>query len=183
MAVADGRKIPVSDIRGVLSRLPRVAENELNTIELADRGYVASEMSAFLSFWLSYLPCPVLNRPTPGSLNGPTWRWEQWASAAKRVGMEVLPQRRRLSLGTSAAHERMNPTSTVTIIGDEHVSDADQRLIDKSHKLAAATGTCFLDISFSGPNSDDARFLNISLYPDITRPEVIGALTRYFRIS
>jgi hypothetical protein len=76
----------------------------------------------------------------------------------------------------------MDLTSTVTIIGDEHISDADDSLIDKSRKLAAATGTCFLDILFSSPNSGDAKFLNISLYPDISRPEVTDALKRYFDI-
>src|SRR5262245_49828372 len=93
-AVAGGRPVETAAISGVLTRLPRVAEADLAHVVAADRAYAAAEMTAFLLSWLAALTCPVLNRPTPGCLSGPSWWPEQWAAAAARVGIPTRPMRR-----------------------------------------------------------------------------------------
>ncbi|HEV2714058.1 MAG TPA: hypothetical protein VGU64_02260, partial [Terriglobales bacterium] len=78
MTVIGGERVGVKHIQGVLVRLSFVTENELPHIHPEDRLYLAAEIMAFLVAWLSELPCPVLNRPTPFCLAGPSWRPEQW---------------------------------------------------------------------------------------------------------
>jgi hypothetical protein len=92
-AVVGGRRVAAREIEGVLVRLPHVPLDELAHIAPDDREYVAEEMRAFLLSWLSDLPCPVLNRPTPTSLAGPGWSPAQWIVAATRVGLRVGPVR------------------------------------------------------------------------------------------
>src|SRR5688572_23214757 len=76
-AVAEGCSVSARSIRGVLTRLPSVTPAELPQIVPTDREYVAAEMNAFLTAWLSELPCRVINRPTALCLAGPAWRREQ----------------------------------------------------------------------------------------------------------
>ena len=91
-AIIGGRSVVTVEITGVLTRLTHIWEQELVQIVAEDRRYVVAEMSAFLMSWLSALDCPVLNRPVPGCLSGPSWRPEQWAAAATRADMRVAPQ-------------------------------------------------------------------------------------------
>ena len=89
-AVIGGRMVAASEIDGVLTRLPAVLESELGSITAGDRAYVAAEMTAWLAAWLSDLPCPVLNRPSPVHLIGPAWSREQWLLAARRLGIPAV---------------------------------------------------------------------------------------------
>jgi hypothetical protein len=88
VAVMDGQRVRVSELRAVLTRRPAVLAEELMRIAPADRSYVAAETNAFLVAWLSSLPCLVVNRPTPTSLCGPAWGELYWRSAAARVGVD-----------------------------------------------------------------------------------------------
>src|SRR5438034_2764184 len=86
-AIIADRIVPVEEIDGVLTRLPSVSPHHLPHIIPADREYVAAEMTAFLTAWLSGLTCPVLNRPTPGCLTGPAWRPQHWAHLAAQLAI------------------------------------------------------------------------------------------------
>src|SRR5262245_59736765 len=85
MAVIGGQRMAARDLRGVVTRLPAVSEDDLEHIAAPDRAYVAAEMQAFLFSWLTALRCPVLNRPAPSCLAGPAWRPAQWSRAAARL--------------------------------------------------------------------------------------------------
>ena len=87
-AIIDGESVPMDAIDGVLTRLPAVVEDELGRIVPGDRSYVAEEMTAYLAAWLSELPCPVLNRPSPAYLMGPAWTREQWVQIGRASGRE-----------------------------------------------------------------------------------------------
>ena len=76
-AVVGGRQISVRDIMGVLTRLPSIGCQDLEHVAASERTYVAAETTAFLLWWLSILPCPVLNRPEPPSLSAPCWTQER----------------------------------------------------------------------------------------------------------
>jgi hypothetical protein len=177
-AVIGGRKVSVEEIQGVVTRLPWVTEHELVSIAPIDRAYVAAEMSAFLAFWLSDLNRPVLNRPTPGSLNGPPWQREQWMFAAKRVGMRVAPERRQLSFKSGVVPPKQSAASTVTVVGERCLGQVDGILLEQSRKLAEAANVELLNVQFSDVNSD-AAFLNATVYPELNI-ETADAVLQFF---
>ena len=89
-AVGD-RLISADEIEAMASLLSWVGPYELTDVVEPDREYVASEMTAFLLAWLSELPCPVVDRPTPQSLAG-CGRWPaEWAELAHSVGVRADP--------------------------------------------------------------------------------------------
>src|SRR5690606_30363193 len=97
--VVEGKRVPARRIRGVLTRLAWVTHHELPFLRAEDREYGAAEMQAFLLALLDRLSCPVLNRATPGSLNGPGWSPERWTRCAAELGLAVQPIVRRTYAG------------------------------------------------------------------------------------
>jgi hypothetical protein len=169
-AVVGGRGVAVGEIRGVLTRLPCVSEFELVQITTGDRAYVAAEMTAFLTCWLSTLPCPVLNQPTPVCLAGPNLFPGQWAAAA--VGQGLRAQRR-----PHEASPDVEVTVTVTVVGDRAFGEADEALRLGACRLAKAAGVDLLGVYFSGA---DPTFAGVSLTPSLDPPEVADAVRDYF---
>src|SRR4051794_14042515 len=68
-------------VDGVLTRVFGIAPDDLRTVRPDDRPYAAAELDAFLLAWLDACPAPVLNPPSPGSLNGPPWSPLAWSMA------------------------------------------------------------------------------------------------------
>lgn len=179
-AVINGRPIAVSEIDGVVTRLPWVTQADLPHIVSADSAYVAAEMSAFLIFWLSELSCPILNRPTAGSLNGPSWRREQWVANAARAGLRIRSENRHLSLTSAATPQERQVKSTVTVVGDRCLGRADSSLLERSRYLAEIANVDFLGIQFSSPDPD-AVFISATVYPEIDCVEVSDAMLQFFQ--
>ena len=180
-AVVGGREVDQGEISGVLTRLPWVLEQELLHIIPADRPYVAAEMSAFLLAWLSELPCPVLNRPTPSCLAGPNWRVEQWIVTAARMGMAVHPIQRTLAQEMGAVPEAPAETPvTVTVVGEQCIGSGDQSLATQARQLADMAGADLLAVQFSGPGRG-ALFLGAHVWPDISSEDVANAVFEYMQ--
>ena len=178
-AVIGGRIVAVDAIRGVLTRLPYVPEQELGQIAAADRAYVAQEMTAFLAAWLAGLTCPVLNRPTPTCLAGPNWRPEQWVSTAAQLGLPVRPICRQSRLAADVAPAASTwQASTVTVVGDRCFGPVDETLAGRARCLAEAAGVGLLAVHFSGPTAG-ADCLGADLWPDVSSPEVADAIAAY----
>src|SRR5262245_50641677 len=95
-AVINGQLISTREIDAVITRIPAVGEAELVHVHEDDRRYAAAEMQAFLLAWLMSLECPVLNRPTPSNLGGPSWSVAQWVRRARRLGLAARPVRQCL---------------------------------------------------------------------------------------
>ena len=178
-AVIEGRREFVRRIRGVLTRLPWVQDAELPSITASDRPYVAAEMAAFLTFWLSELKCRVLNRPAAGSLNGPTWRSEQWKLAASRLGMRVSSGIRHLQTGLAPPAPLAGPALRLVVVGDECFGAADDGLKERACRLAKAANVGLLGVDTTGPEAD-ATFLGATLYPALEREDVRSALLEWF---
>jgi hypothetical protein len=144
----------------------------------ADRAYVAAEMSAFLAAWLSDLVCPVLNRPTPGSLVGPSWRREQWKSAAQQVGMRVPARQRYLRLSSHGTWSEHRLASKVWVVGDRCLGDVHPTLSQQARRLAAKANVWLLGVYFSeaGPH---AEFLDATLRADVDCSDVTDAMLHY----
>jgi hypothetical protein len=174
--IADGRAFTSSQIAGVLTRLAAVPEAELDHVAAEDRCYVSAEMTAFLLAWLSSLQCPVLNRPTPSGLCGPGWRIEQWLHLAAGLGIPVKSIRRSTS---RAAVEETEGGISVTIVGRECLGAVDSALVDCSRRLAAAADVDLLEVRYTSAGPD-ARLQTVSLWPDVSRPEVAAALLHLF---
>lgn len=185
-AVIGGRIVSCRDITGVLTRRPCVVGKELVQIRPEDREYVAAEMSAFLTAWLSSLSCPVLNRPTAACLCGPNWRPEQWAHAAAGVGIPVEPMRRRVprrpALESGVRHDGGAVGDAgavgVTVVGDRCLGTRESTLAAQARRLAKVAGVDLVEVRFSGPEAR-ARFLGANLWPDLTRDGVAEAVLDY----
>jgi hypothetical protein len=180
-AMIGGDPVPVERIDGVLTRLPAVFEHELGAIAPADRGYVAEEMTACLLAWLSELPCPVLNRPSPVSLMGPPWTREQWVLTARKLGIGSGPARRSVPSGTAAAGE--DPRSdgaVVTVVGGRAVGQAAASSEQAALALARAAGVGLLRARFASAG-EQAPFLDADYWADVADPQVADAILHWFR--
>jgi hypothetical protein len=173
-AVIGGTVVPVSLIRGVLTRLPAVLEQDLAAIVPEDRPYVAAEMTAFLRSWLSRLPCPVINHPTDFGLCGPTWRLERWVMTAAHIGIPVRSIRRSTDTPDYPhIHELVG--STVCIVGPRVIGEADPEVLHQAQTLARVVGAEVLAVRFSGPDAGSS-FLSADTWPDPLQEEVSEAL-------
>ena len=172
-----GRTFADSDVRGVLSRLPRVFAEDLGHIVEADRSYVATEMTAFLIAWLSRLPCPVVNAPTPGCLAGPEWRRERWIHLAARLGMKVRP----LDIGTSIDDKILDHQALTahTIIGNRTFGDVHQLLARHVRRMARVAGVDMLTAYFDG-STEDAAFVDANPWPDLANDEAAELVLQLF---
>lgn len=151
-AVVGGQIVPVPTITGVLTRLPAIHADMLPHIHAGDRDYVATEMTAFLTAFLSALPCRVLNRPTAGSLIGPAWRPEQWIRAAAKAGIPVRPIHRSVRLGAPSPPES-EIAAEVTLIGNRTFGAGEPSLAAWAHSLAQAAGVGMLSLGFASYGS------------------------------
>ena len=169
-AVIERRLTPVTEIGGVLVRWPAVFEQELVDIVPSERAYVASEMTAFLRSWLTQLRCPVVNRPSAGSLVGPSWRPERWVHAAAQLGIPVRPVRRRVAWPDvrDLQHEPDDHAS-VTVVGEHTFGPVHPTLAAHARRLAAAAGTVLLGVHFSHADAD-AVLLSADPMPELDAP-------------
>ena len=167
-------------VRGVITRLGGIGPTDLADVHVADRGYAAAELAAFLLAWLDDCPVPVISRPEPGSLNGPAWSTAQWTLAAHLAGLAVLPLRLGSSLESAsdspgACADGVPPDGvTVTVIGDRVVGDAHPRLSQGAARLARSAGTRLLGVTFDGPEAG-SRFAGASVCPALP-PKAAEAL-------
>ncbi len=179
-SVIGGRLVATHEIDGVLTRLSSVWESELGSIVPDDRSYVAAEMTAFLSAWLSDLPCPVLNRPAPMSLMGPYWRSEKWALTAAQLGMPVVPAHRSVPAITDIRlhDDLLSGLATVNVIGRRCLGNADESLFKSAVALAEAAGVSLLRARFASGEANSA-FLDADYEVDVADPEVSAAILKY----
>jgi hypothetical protein len=179
--VVDGQAVAAREITGVLTRLPYVTGSELVRIAREDRAYVAAEMTAFLHFWLSGLPCPVLNRPTPVCLTGPGWRREQWVYVAARLGIPVEPVAWHLDRDAGVPEEESAAAdTTVTVVGSRCLGGADRTLVSQTRRLAGAAGVELLAVNFKETEAGSRFHSASSAWADISSPEVADAILEHF---
>ena len=181
--VIEGTRCRSSEIRGVLVRLAAVLATDLSHIVVSDRDYVASEMTAFLVYWLNALSKPVLNCPTPRSLLGPGWFPEHWIYYAAQAGMRVRPMSRAIqpaSFDPPTWPEHDGSFSELTVVAGAHCfGDVAPDLAEKARALAAAAHVDLVKFRFDGPDSD-ACFLAADLCPPLDDCRIEQAVLDYF---
>ena len=171
-----------SQIDGVLIRLPWITEQELSHIRYADRLYAAAEMGAFLVAWLSNTAFPVINRPTPSCLMGPSWGREQWIHNAARVGMRVRETgSANMPEGPSETKVAV-PCATAAVIGEQCIGLVAPSLREQARRLAEVARVDLLTVRFSGPG-EDAEFIEAFLSVDVSQPELADSVLDCFRTT
>ncbi len=80
--IADGEPFATDDVGCVVGLLSAVDADELTWLGPEHREYVASEMTAFLGYWLATLGERCLVPPSHASLAGPCPPASAWATAA-----------------------------------------------------------------------------------------------------
>ena len=181
--IAGGQPLDAGELSGVITRLAYVPAQELTDIAPVDRDYVAAEMNAFLISWLSELPCPVLNRPTAGSLCGPSWRQEQWLGTAARLGIPILPLRRTSSVEAPSPPPVMQPgATTVTVVGDTCLGAPNPALAENARRLAGAAGVSLLAVHFSDPGPR-GRLVSAHPLPELTSDSALQAVLEHLRAA
>jgi hypothetical protein len=178
--VLEGEAFSTSEISGVVTRLPWIGPAELEHVAETDRAYVAAEMHAFLFAWLSRMPCPIVNRPTPHCLSGPAWRNEQWIHAAAAVGIPVRPARR-----SAVPNVRFRPAPAdgairaVTVVDGDCVGDCNSDLEKHTRSLAAAAGCTMLTANYEDTGVG-FQLLDVSLWPDLIDPTIRSLVLGHF---
>lgn len=104
--VADGEPFATDDVGCVVSLLGAVEAEELTWLEPEHRDYVASEMTAFLGYWLATAGDRCLVPPSHASLAGPCPPASAWAAAAG------------LRLAGPAELDRPPVRTAITLVGD-----------------------------------------------------------------
>ena len=191
-AVLEQEVVPSRSIKGVLTRLLAVGEDELPHIVVDERPYVSAEMTAFLLAWLSSLECRVLNRPTPTCLSGPSWGQEQWVQEAARGGFSIRPLHRiapRFAKASAVepSAERKPPARDdffhVTRVGARLLGEEiDEETKSRLHRLAEATKVELLTATFAR-NGGSSVFVGASPWIDIDRPEVTDAILECWEVG
>jgi len=84
-----GREVSVREIGGIINLLPAVFPEELFFYPPWEQEYQAAEFHALLTFLLSSIDAPVINRPAGGSLAGPFVNPVAWYHVAWRAGIPL----------------------------------------------------------------------------------------------
>jgi hypothetical protein len=109
--VIDGQAGPAAALTAVITALDAVAPGDVPHVRIADRAFVAAEMTAFLRGWLATLTCPVVDPPTTLALSGPGAERAEWSAAAAAAGVA-----QRLAVPVPG-----RPVRTVTVVAGQVV--------------------------------------------------------------
>jgi hypothetical protein len=183
VAVIAGQAVPVTEIAGIINRLPGIQEYEIPQIVSTDRSYVATEMTAFLCAWLNHLPCPVWNKPTANCLLGSSWRTAQWIQAAAQLGMQVPNIQQEIYFNApDQKAEYPKDAVSATVIGDRTIGEIDSKLAQKSRELARLAQVNLLTVHFSSLKPD-AVFLGAELLVDISSDVISDTIWQQLQCS
>ena len=182
--LGDGRSFEGGALRGVLNRLYTVPTWHWRAAAKADQEYVQQELIAFFLSWLTALPCPVLNRPTPQCLCG-RWRSEsEWVCLAQRSGLPVAPYRASSfdRIDEMRGEKRLRPgaqTRTLIVVdGTVTGTSAPDEVKQACVRFAKETGTELLGLDFVEGAAGPWTFVGANPMPDLRwgGPQLIDAL-------
>jgi hypothetical protein len=180
--LAAARKIRTEQVRGVLNRLTHVPHwRPLAFAHGEDRDYAMQEIGAFFLGWLSALPRPMLNAPTPFGLSGQHRAEAEWAVLAAQAGLRT--RRGSSSSRTSEAGEPSawaglgEPGTLAIVVGGTVVGQGLPEAVRTAcARLAALSGTELLGVYLCA--AEGWAFTAATTHPDLRRggAEVLEAL-------
>jgi hypothetical protein len=170
-----GRTVSVTDIRAVVNALPAVMPGELTVYDVAEREYQAAELHAWLTFFLTALPCLVLNRPSALSLAGPALSPLGWFHLAQKAGVPIAPtdlDSRAQAAATLAPSRAVEEATWVD--GMTARTQAERHTAAVAHHAGVDYLTAWYD--------DKLRFTGAQSVPDlasrVTRGAIVQRLTK-----
>ena len=179
----EGVKLPVREIRGVVSSIAYFLPQEFYYVEPADRDYVCAETTAFFIYFLSQLDCPKLNPPTTKALCGLGMHRIEWMRAARARGIPLQPVRLQdgRTLYDDAANER--PRVRATCIGDAIVEGTVPEVVrDRTRALSRAFSMPYLCAEFTSSGNDAYLLADLWSVPDIRVPVNRDAIVRFMHV-
>ncbi len=148
--LADGTSVRSDAVGGVLNRSVEAPAVAWRHAPAAERGYATAELHAFMLSWLTALPCPVRNRPTPECLAGPVPNPLRVVAAALssglrcpdvRVGAARTPAPNALPLAAwRSAGAAARPQQLVVLDGGVVGGDAPTDVREGVTRLTASLG-------------------------------------------
>jgi hypothetical protein len=171
-----GRTLSVNDISAVLNLLPAVMAHELSMYPPDEQAYQAAEMRALLVYFLSVLPCPVINRATPMSLTGSVQNPAAWFQAAAGAGIPLA----RLHADSSGRSRSSGNSSAIEVssVGGRIVTPSGTAADEHTSKLARICKLEYLRAMYRQEESE-MHFAGADSYPDIRNPRTRTALSEY----
>ncbi len=166
ITLADDRRISDRHPRAVLNRLSYAPAERLRRVGGEDADYAVQEFQALFLSWLTALPGPMLNRPSPQFLAGHWRNPAGWAVLAARAGLATIPLRRR---GDDPAQQyRSEPGGiTVFVVLQRIVAPpgVPETVLDACLRLGALSGDDLLGIQLV---DSPWRFLSATPLPELT---------------
>jgi hypothetical protein len=173
ISFSDGRVLNGRTIRGVLNRMRGATGwRSLHRVRDEDRSYAEQELAAFFLSWLSCLPPPILNRPTPQGLAGRERHMSEWVLLATAAGLPTVPWRQsgRTRSGSSVEGRLIQeapPLDTVLVIDRNAFGTAPPNVLCSCKRLATLAGTAILGIDFSAGALGRWTFSGATPQPDL----------------
>ena len=172
ITLGDDRRISDQHPRAVLNRLSYAPAERLRQVGGEDADYAVQEFQALFLSWLTALPGPMLNRPSPQFLAGHWRNPAGWAVLAAQAGLATVPFRRRSDDADDLAQRYPNDPRGVTvfvvlrrIVAPPGVPEA---VLDACLRLGALSGDDLLGIQLAPAADPRWRFVSATPLPELT---------------
>src|SRR3982751_5962990 len=144
--VEGGRTIAGDRVWGMLNRLVHPPTGHLGVSREEEREYAMQEVSALFLSWLTAMPAPVLNRPVPFGLSGPSLDRLQWNALAARVGLPVPSLRVPAAENRNGAAAAIPNCNVVVACGELFGASLPDQASDSCLRLAERSGADILGV-------------------------------------
>jgi hypothetical protein len=164
ITLGDDRRISSQSPRAVLNRLSFAPSERLRRVGGEDADYAVQEFQALFLSWLTALPGPMLNRPSPQFLAGHWRNPAGWAVLAARAGLATVPLR------STAGEQPPLGEVTVLVVMQRIVAPpgVPGSVLDACLRLAALSGDDLLGIQLTPADDPPWRFAGATPRPELT---------------
>lgn len=173
ITLSEEKVISSHNTRGVLNRLRGIPSwRHFSRFHSDDHNYAQTELAAFFLSWLSCLPQPVLNRPTPHGFAGRERHLSEWALLTTAVGLQ-MPLYRQSSINCSEeVGDRQlmlegTKLDTVLVIGQHSFGTAPPDVRSACERLAILANTAILGVDFTSGLKGSWLFAGATPLPDL----------------
>jgi hypothetical protein len=151
--LSDGRQFSTDTVFGAINRVNHLPSEVFSSFGEDDQVYGESEFHALFLSFLTEIPGPVLNRPSPRWLAGYMAYDVEWKKMANRVGLPLYKNLWQSRDYTPEDYSRSNQNAVI-IVNDQVISkDLDLKTQTACKLLAENTNSQLLEIFFEEVNN------------------------------